>query len=172
MTLSNQHNQQAASERTPTDAESDSEMQRLYFLPFAIQLQNIFPVEINARRFPLKIADAPTVQLSTTEIQIDTENRQAQAILELSVGFSDEPRPFEISCKIVGEFIYTENYDTDQLYQYLAQGSLSVMLPFARELLLSLCTRMQIPPIMLSMVQLAPPPSMAEPNKETTPQEM
>lgn len=170
MTLFNQQNQQAASERTPADTESET--QRLYFLPFAIQLQNIFPVEINARRFPLKIADAPTVQLSTTEIQIDAETRQAQAILELSAGFSDEPQPFEISCKIVGEFIYTENYDTDQVYQFLEQGSLSVMLPFARELLLSLCTRMQIPPIMLSMVQFAPPPSVAEANKETTPQEM
>src|SRR5436305_12842178 len=100
MTLSNQHNQQATSETTPTDAESDSEMQRLYFLPFAIQLQNIFLVEINARRFPLKIAHAPTVQLSTTEIQLDTEHLQAQAILELSAGFSAEHQPFEISSKL------------------------------------------------------------------------
>lgn len=45
------------------------------------------------------------------------------------------------------------------------------MLPFARELLLNLCMRMQIPPIMLSMVQLAPPPSVAEANKETNFQE-
>ncbi len=171
MSLSNQQNQQAAIEGTSTGEESNSKSQTLYFLPFAIQLQNIFPVEINARRFPLKIVAAPTVQLGATDIQIDTENRRAQAILELKVDFSDEPQPFAIFCKIVGEFIYTENYDAEKVYQFLEQGSLSVMLPFARELLLSLCTRMQIPPIMLEMVQLAPPPG-TEANNESNPQEM
>src|SRR5437763_13045596 len=134
MTLSNQHNQQATSERTPTDAESDSEMQTLYFLPFAVQLKNIFPVEINARRFPVEIVHAPTVQLSTSDIQIDEENHRAQSILELKVHYSSETRPYEISCKMVGEFIYTENYEAEKVYQFLEQGSLSVMLPFAREL--------------------------------------
>ena len=172
MMLSDQPNQQAANERATTGEELNSEMQTLYFLPFAVQLKNIFPVEINARRFPVEIVHAPTVQLSTSDIQIDEENHRAQSILELKVDYSSEPRPFEITCKIVGVFSYTENYDEDQVYQFLTQGSLSVMLPFARELLLNLCTRMQIPPIMLSMVQLAPPPSADEANKETNTQEM
>jgi len=172
MMLSDQPNQQAANERATTGEELNSEMQTLYFLPFAVQLKNIFLVEINARRFPVEIVHAPTVQLSTSDIQIDEENHRAQSILELKVDYSSEPRPYEISCKMVGEFIYTENYEAEKVYQFLEQGSLSVMLPFARELLLSLCTRMQIPPIMLAMVQLAPPPSMTETNKETNSEEM
>jgi len=172
MTLSDQPNPQTVNERTATSEESNSEMQTLYFLPFAVQLKNIFPIEINARRFPVEIVHAPTAQLSISDVQIDTENQRAQAILELKVDFPEEPRPFEISCKIVGEFIYTENYNAEKVHQFLEQGSLSVMLPFARELLLNLCTRMQIPPIMLAMVQLAPPPSMTETNKEADRQEI
>jgi len=50
---------------------------------------------------------------------------------------------------------------------FLQQGSLSVMLPSARELLLSLCTRLQVPMVVLPLVQLGPPTTF-DPQIENT----
>lgn len=160
--LSDQPNQQAADESVVAKEEITPDTQPLYLLPFGIQLQNIFSIEINARRSPAETVNSPIARLNISEIQIDAENLRAQAVLEVHVGFSDEPRPFEISFKMVGLFIYTQEFSTESLHTFLAQGSLSVMLPFARELLLSLCNRLQIPPLILALTQLAPPPSMTE----------
>src|SRR5207249_1570001 len=122
-----QSHQQAANEKTGEKEEATLSRQPLYALPFAIQLQNIFPIEIVARRFPVAIANSPDVQLNTSEIQIDSESSQAQVILEVHVGFSDEPRPFEISYKMLGQFNYTQEYNAEMVYMFLSQGSLSAV---------------------------------------------
>jgi hypothetical protein len=51
-------------------------LQSIPLLPFAVQLQNIFPVEIVARRFPVDMASViatPTTQLNVGEPIIDAE---------------------------------------------------------------------------------------------------
>ncbi len=76
--------------------------QPISLLPFAVQLQNILPVEIIARRFPIDLASIvalPVTQLNLSEPIIDNETLQAQITLEFQVNFSEEPRPFEISFK-------------------------------------------------------------------------
>lgn len=141
--------------------------QQLPLLPFAIQLQNILPIEIVARRFPVDIAvDLASVVTSNVSTQltlgglgINPEISQAQIQLELKVDFPHEPRLFEISFKLLGIFSYTRDYEPEKVEFFLRQGSLSVMLPSARELLLSLCTRLQVPMVVLPLIQLAPPPS-------------
>jgi preprotein translocase subunit SecB len=149
---------------------TDQGGQPLYYLPFAVQLQNIFAIEIVARRFPVSLDGTSSAQLSLNlgDVQIDDENLLAQAILSVQVDFNNEPRPFEVSFKLLGHFVYTREYKAEMVHQFLEQGSLSVMLPFARELLISLCSRLQVPPIMLQMVQLAPPPNEVE--KDNAPQ--
>jgi preprotein translocase subunit SecB len=134
---------------------------------FAVQLQNILPVEIVAKRFPEDMIttaipsatqlNLPAVQLNVGEPTINTETQQAQVVMEIHVS-SDEPPLFEISLKLVGLFTYASEYNLETVRQFLQFGSLSVILPSARELLLSLCTRLQIPMIILPLVQLAPPP--------------
>ena len=140
---------------------TSSGIQQIPLLPFAVQLQNIFPVEVVAKRFPLNAAStvvsSANTQLNLGELAIDSEALQAQISLEVHVSFPHEPRPFEIYFKLVGIFTYTQEYSPEMVQQFLQQGSLSVMLPSARELLLSLCTRLQIPMIVLPLVQLAPP---------------
>ena len=138
---------------------------------FAVQLQNILPIEIVAKRFPENAAiipaaqtNPPNAQLNIGEPAIDIETRQAQVIMEIKVEPVDEPRLYEISLKLVGLFTYSSEYSPEAVRQFLQQGSLSVMLPSARELLLSLSTRLQIPLIVLPLVQLAPPPT---PNTKT-----
>jgi DNA-binding protein len=150
-----------------TEGVAPSDIQQLPLLPFAVQVQNIFPIEIVARRFPVdKAVDMASVVISNVstelnlgELGIDTEALQAQVHLEVKVSFPQEPRLFEIYFKLVGIFSYAQHYKPEMVQYFLQQGSLSVMLPSARELLLSLCTRLQVPMVVLPLVQLAPPPS-------------
>lgn len=143
---------------------ADAGIQQLPLLPFAVQLQNIVPVEIVAKRFPVNFDAAsvgvisPSTNLNLAEIAINTEMRHAQVSLEVQVEFPAEPQLFEIYFKLIGSFTYTQEYSPETVQQYLQQGSLSVMLPSARELLLSLCTRLQVPMIVLPLIQLAPFP--------------
>ena len=142
-----------------------SDIQPLPLLPFAVQLQNIFPIEIVARRFPVdRAVDLASVVVSNASTQlnlgglgIDLETSQAQVQLDVNVNFPQEPRLFEISFKLLGIFSYPRDYEPEMVQYFLQQGSLSVMLPSARELLLSLCTRLQVPMVVLPLVQLGPP---------------
>ncbi len=162
-------------EREPTLADLSNEQtessipsgggQRLQLLPFAMQLQNIFPVEIIARRFPVEklvdmndaVMSTAHTQLNLSDLGINPETLQAQIHLEVKIEFLQEPRLFEIYFKLAGIFNYTQEYNPEQVRLFLQQGSLSVMLPSAREMLLSLCTRLQVPAIVLPLIQLAPP---------------
>lgn len=132
----------------------------LYFLPFDIQLQNTFCIEISAKRFPVEVVSMPHVQVSLEEAQIDPRSSRAQITFHVQTVSDDNPAPFTISFKILGLFTYSENYLEEQVRLFLEQGSLSILLPFARELLLSICARLQVPAMMLTMVQLAPHPSL------------
>ncbi len=127
---------------------------------FAVQLQNILPIEIVTKRID-DIVDLetypPTMQLNIAEPTINTEKLQAKVVMEVSIEFSNEVHIAEISFKLLGSFTYVPSYDINKVREFLQQGSLSVMLPSARELLLSLCTRLQLPLLVLPLIQLAPP---------------
>ena len=158
------------------ESPSPSVIQPIPLPLFAVQLQNILPVEIVAKRFPEDIATSPlgqmnppNAQLNIGEPEIDSETQQAQVLMEIKVEPIDEPRQFEISIKLLGLFTYSPEYSLEGVRQFLQQGSLSVLLPSARELLLSLSTRLQIPLIVLPLVQLAPPPA-PDIQAEDTPQ--
>ncbi len=135
---------------------------------FAVQPQNIIPVEIIAKRFLTTTTDSavplpeqftpPNVQLAIEEPTIQAESRQAQVLMNVQVLSTSEPFSFEISLKLLGLFAFTHDYDLEFVRAFLQQGALSVMLPIARELLMSLSSRLQVPLIMLPLVQLAPPP--------------
>ena len=142
-----------------------SDIQPLRLMPFAVQLQNILPIEIMAKRFPVDssvdltgivVSNART-QLNLGGLEIDSEVLQAQVLLDVNVTFPHEPRLFEISFKLLGIFSYAQHYEPHMVQSFLQQGSLGVMLPSARELLLSLCTRLQVPMVVLPLIQLTPP---------------
>lgn len=140
--------------------------QPIYFLPFDVQLQNAFSTEIVARRYPVPLTTTPVARLGLEDMQIDAEKLYGQVTLNVQIAFEEEPHPFDLSFKLLGQFSYTQNYTADDVRKFLEQGSLSILLPFARELLISLCNRLQVPPIMLAMVHLAPHPSMSVPEAE------
>lgn len=135
---------------------------------FAVQPQNIIPVEIIAKRFLATTTDSavsapeqfnpPNAQLAIEEPIIQPESQQAQVLMNVQVISTDEPFKFEISLKLLGLFTYARDYEVERVRAFLQQGTLSVMLPVARELLMSLSSRLQIPPIVLPLIQLAPPP--------------
>ena len=135
----------------------------LPLLPFAVQLQNIFPVDMVAKRYPMDdVADITSVvstvhtQINLSGFEINRETSQAQICLEVHVNFQQEPRLFDIYFKLVGMFKYAQDCQPEMVQHFLQQGSLSVMLPSARELLLSLCTRLQVPIVVLPLIQLLP----------------
>lgn len=153
----------------------DQQPQPQYLLPASIQLANIFATEISAKRYPVEISgEMPaTSSVNLEDIQIADDSLHAQVVLGIQINYPKEPKPFEISFKIVGFFAYAQKMPTEAVLQFLNGGSLSVMLPFARELLMHLCTRLQIPIIILPMIQLTPPhsPSAEESTQETLPNE-
>lgn len=138
----------------------------LFPLPFEIQLQNAFPVEMIAKRFPVTVPEdyalIPTLNISLDNPQIDEEHTHAEIVLRISVGFPTEPRLFEISFGLLGIFAYTTSYTPEMVRSYLEKGSLSVLLPFARELLASLCQRIQVPVLYIPMLPIAPSQSDEE----------
>lgn len=150
-------------ERTNAEEIASSSFQPLPLQAFAVQLQNIVPIEIIARRFPVDIANVKNdAHFNLTGIHIDAENLQAQVVLDVKIEPAEEPHYFEISFKMVAIFTYESEYNPDMVLQFLQQESLSLMLPFARELVFSLCTRLQIPTIILALVQLdTPSPTQA-----------
>ncbi len=130
------------------------------FLPYDVQLQNTFCIEIIAKRFPVDIANMPRVQINLENVEIDVQNSRAQVTLHIWTVFDENTPSFDISFKLLGLFSYTESYSEDEVHVFLEQGSLSILLPFARELLLNICNRLQVPPIMLTLVRLSPHPSL------------
>jgi preprotein translocase subunit SecB len=153
-----------AEEKIASGEANSPGFQPISLQPFAIQLQNVAPIEIIARRFPVDIKNDTqvNVQLNTIGLHVDPDNFRAQVIIELKTEPTEEPSSFEISFTMVGIFSYSSDYDTDTVIQFLQQGSISVLLPFARELLFSLCTRLQIPPVMLSLIQIATSPDVKD----------
>lgn len=131
-----------------------------YVLPASIRLLNVFAAEISAKRHPIEISPdlAASSQMNLGDIVIDEENALAQIALSVSVGFQSDPKPFEISFKMIGSFAYAPDMPKEAIFQFLNGGSLGVLLPFARELLMNLCTRLQVPIIILPMIQLTPLP--------------
>lgn len=136
---------------------------------FAVQPQNIIPLEIIARRFPSAAssvsfpsseqANPPPVQLNMTieEPVIEAEKLQAQVAMNVQALSTEQPFAFEISLKLLGLFTYTREYDVERVRTFLRQGTLSVMLPIARDMLMNLSAHLQVPLIVLPLVQLAPP---------------
>jgi hypothetical protein len=135
---------------------------------FAVQIQNIIPLEVVARRFPSVTSDIsvspsgqgsqPQVQLNIEEPVIETEKLQAQVAMNVLVSSFEMPYAFEITLKLLGLFTYAAEYDVELVRIFLRQGTLSVMLPVARDLLMNLSAQLQVPLIVLPLVQLAPPP--------------
>jgi preprotein translocase subunit SecB len=130
-------------------------------LHFSVQFQNVFVAEIVARRFPIdastyKPTDVETI-VTLEGISVDTATSIAQSILSIQVLLKNEPRLFEIAFKQVGLFTYSKDYSPEMVQTFLERGSLSVMLPFAREMLVSICNRLQIPAIFLPMVPIISP---------------
>lgn len=130
------------------------------FLPFDVQLQNTFCIEIAARRFPVASENMPHVQVNLEDTEVDAEHSLAQVTLHIWTISDDDQPLFDIAFKLLGIFTYTEGYSEDEVRLFLKQGSLSILLPFARELLINICTRLQVPPMMLTMVKLTPNPSL------------
>ena len=113
--LPNEHPSESPIEDAPV-----SGVQPLQVLPFAVQLQNIFPAEIKTKRFPAdKAVDMASV-ISTAQLRanlgdmgIDTEALQAQVSLEVQVSFPPELHLFEIYFKLVGIFNYEQDYQPE-----------------------------------------------------------
>jgi len=130
--------------------------------PFPIQLLEIFPIEIVARRFPRPVSTPPAsinVQFNLTELSISPESLQAQVALEVRVEPDEEKHSFEIFFKLLALFSYGAEHTPEMVRQLIQPGVFNLMIPFVRELILSLSTRLHLPPIVLSLVPLTSPPT-------------
>jgi len=128
-------------------------------IPFEVQLQNVALIEIAAKRFPVNISPETSVniQMSMEGLSVDPDSQQAQVIWEVRLAPTIEPQSFEITIRVLGLFSYAAEYSVSDVQKYIQQGSISAILPFVRELVFSLSTRLQIPPIMLPITKLSNP---------------
>jgi len=146
----------------PEDSESPADEKQIRAqnaLPASIQLEAAFPIEIVARRYPVVVQQgevAVSTSLSLDEIQIDTENHRAQAVFGVQITFPEDVKPFDISFKIIGIFVCDPQHSQEELYSILQLSSVGVLLPFARQLLMDLCSRLQVPIIVLPMIRVEP----------------
>ena len=114
----------------------------LPLLPFAVQLQNIFPVDMVAKRYPMDdVADITSVvstvhtQINLSGFEINRETSQAQICLEVHVNFQQEPRLFDIYFKLVGTCSCAQDCQPEMVQHFLQQEeNYSVMLPSARRI--------------------------------------
>lgn len=147
--------QDLESEKRIVERSENPKKMPLSFLPFPMQLRNVYIMEMVAKRSRIEMVDPPLADLSLGEIEVDEEHLQASVVLTVKMEFSYEPHPFDILFKIGGEFSYTSGYSVKQIHKFLEQGAMSVLLPFARETLYSICLRLQVTPVMLTMLQTA-----------------
>jgi len=157
---SDQPGKRSEEERALVQENESKALRPIYLLPYDVQLQNTFCIEILAKRFPVEIVSLPHIQVNLEETQVDSQSSQAQVILHVQTVSDNNLPPFNISFKLLGLFTYSEKYQEEEVRLFLEQGSLSILLPFARELLFSICARLQVPSMMLTMVQIAPHPSI------------
>jgi preprotein translocase subunit SecB len=111
------------------------------------------------------IVSTAHIAINLSGLEIDMETCQAQIYLEVHVSFQQEPRLFDIRFELLGIFNYAQDCPLETVQRFLQRESLSVMLPSARELLLSLCTRLQVPIVVLPLARLVP--SSLSPTTET-----
>ena len=112
---------------------------------FAVQPQNIIPVEIIARRFFTPSTDSaiplpeqfapPSVQFTLEEPTIQSEGQQAQILMNVQVLSTNEPFRYEISLKLLGLFAFKQEYAVEFVRAFLQQGALSVTPKSLRRLL-------------------------------------
>lgn len=133
-------------------------------IPFGIQLQNVLPIEMVAKRFPVDFVPETALNsdVNLINVSIDSDSQLAQVIIETKVEPIVEPKPFEIGLKIVGIFTFPQKYSFSDVQEYLQSGSIGALFPFIRECIWHLSVRLQIPPIMLPVIQLAAPKSTEE----------
>jgi preprotein translocase subunit SecB len=127
--------------------------------PFAVQLHDIVSIDIVAKRFPVDLPPDMSVNIHTSidDIAVDAEDLHAQVIVVTNVEPTTTSLPFEISVRVLGLFSYSDEYKADDVKAYLKASSLSLMLPFIRELIHHLSMRLRIPAIVLPLIELADP---------------
>src|SRR5947209_20217916 len=104
--MSDQRNQHRSDERKNAEAVSPS-IQPIALQAFAVQIIDVFPVEIMAKRFPVAINNPHmpiNAQFNIVEMGVDPENLQAQVTLEVKVVPDEDSHSFEILFKLVAIF--------------------------------------------------------------------
>ena len=122
-----------------------------------VQLRDVFPVELTAKRNKqMQASGEAAAQISGPTIlrpEDPAQDNVAQVEMGASIGFSSDTGPFEIAVKIVGIFEQVEQIpDGVSLPDYLSQVSLTLLLPFLREQIFTLSTQLRIGPVLLPIV--------------------
>ena len=69
----------------------------LPFLPSELQLQNIFAIEMAAKRLSIDLDSIPVAQLSMEDVEVNDKTHHAYTEMSVNLEFADEPHPFDIS---------------------------------------------------------------------------
>lgn len=123
-----------------------------------VQLRDVFPVNLSAKRNKQAqlSEETPSAQIGDARVlQPDGSEQEnlAQVEMSASIVFPSGDSPFEISVTIVAVFEQVQPIPSGQsLQEYLAQVSLTLLLPFLRELIYTLSSQLRIGPVLLPIV--------------------
>lgn len=130
-----------------------------------VQLRDVFPVKLVAKRSRLpeeQAVEAPPVA-QMTELVLVENGDQLQVELGLRIAFEPPSQgSFELEVSIVGVFERTGSLPAGMdLNSYVRRIALSLLLPFLREQVFELSTKLRLMPILLPVVipQASIPPT-------------
>lgn len=140
---------------------SDENDTQPLFAMAQMQLSDVFPVQLHARRFeveeePSEEAAAPIVRIGVTI----TVRSKTQIHVELrgEVLFESPTPPFEIEAAILGQFtIPPPSVEGQVPMDNIQRTATPILMPFLREAISELSARLRVPPVVLPLVTLVPP---------------
>lgn len=118
------------------------------------QVENIFPITIEAHRNPIGFTEeSPRVALETQVIITGVSSWQVT--LSGKVIFVTKPEPFDITVVMVGLFAMTDHaLDIQSFLQETNANTLAILIPFVREAILEMSVRMRLPPLLFPTLDL------------------
>lgn len=132
-------------------------------------MRDVVLYELSVERNPERVADFQ-LQTGSSVLNLSRPLFVGQ-VMEVSLGLvisvpnQDDPA-WTMAFKLNGVFEIDEGTDPDLVDQFVSSTVTPALWPYARELVLSMTTRMRVPPIVLQMLDLRNVPLVLQPDAE------
>lgn len=118
-----------------------------------LQIIDIIPVAIEGKRYPIpnNISSLSPEPVPTVSLQVDRiSDEHWQVLLEVEIAVGVDPPIAHLQSSVVGVFALNEAPTDEDSFRNMYQNTvLNILIPFARESILEICSRLRLSPIVL-----------------------